>query len=446
MKKAVLAALCMFVLPVLSSTIRAESTQQEQTSKSDTNSKGTQTRIEQVQIESFKSSAEKELEQNILGFWMKYCLDEENGGFVGRMTNDRSIEKDAPKGLVLNARILWTFSAAYRYKKNNEYLNMAGRAFDYLMRHFMDTQYGGAYWMLDSRGKPLNDNKELYGQSFLIYGLAEYFLAAGDKDALEKAKELFGLIEKHCHDDTNKGYFETFRRDWSVTEPATMADGDTLAKKTMNSHLHLLEAYTSLYRVWKNPELKTRIEELLGLFHERIVNTKTFHLDLAFDSQWRPTAHKISFGHDIEAGWLMCEAARVLADEQLIKQTQALALKMTEAVCREGFDADGGLVLEAEEGRITRPQKDWWPQAEAAVGLLNAYQISNQQRFFRQARRSWLFIQEHIVDGQYGEWLLKASPDGSPDKKELKISEWKCPYHNSRACLEIIRRLDEIEK
>ncbi|MGA1980270.1 MAG: AGE family epimerase/isomerase [Sedimentisphaerales bacterium] len=446
MGRAVFAAISMFVLLVLSSSVWAAPAENAQMSRSEIKNEGTQAMIDKGRVESFLSGARNELEQNILQFWIRYCQDNEYGGFIGRMSNDRSVVKDAPKGLVLNARILWTFSAAYRFEKNDEYLKMAKRSFDYIMQYFWDKQFGGAYWLLDHTGKAVDDSKEVYGQSFLIYGLSEYYLASGDKAALEKAKELFNLIEMHCHDDVNRGYFETFKRDWSATEKARLASGDAQEKKTMNTHLHLLEAYTNLYRVWKDQKLRMRLKELIAVFQEHIINAETFHFKLFFDEQWHSTKDIISFGHDIEGSWLLCEAAEVLGDEHITKQIQLLALKMAQTIYEQGFDTDGGLFYEAQGGRITNAQKDWWPQAEAVIGLINAYQLSKQERFFEGAERSWLFIREHIADSEYGEWLWNASPNGKPDKGALKVSEWKGPYHNGRACLEVIRRLQEIEK
>ncbi len=296
--------------------------------------------------------------------------------------------------------------------------------------------------MLDHTGKSVDDSKELYGQSFLIYGLSEYHLATGDNAAIEKAKELFFLIEKHCHDDVNKGYFETFKRDWSAAEKAMLATGDTKEKKTMNTHLHLLEAYTNLYRAWKDEKLKSRLKELIEIFQKHIINSKTFHFELFFDEKWDSTKNIESLGHDIEGSWLLCEAAEVLGDEHIIKQIQSTAMKMVQAVYDIGFDTDGSLFYESEGGHITNTQKDWWPQAEAVVGLINAYQLSNQEHFFEGAERCWLFIREHIVDSEHGEWFWNAEQRDNPDK--FKVSEWKAPYHNSRACFEVIRRLQEI--
>ncbi len=445
MGRAILAAISLFVLMMEPLSVRAESAPDVQISRVEINYEGTQAMINKERIESFIKSAQNELEQDILRFWLSYCRDNGNGGFIGRMSNDMTIVKDAPKGLVLNARILWTFSTAYRFEKNDEYLEMAKRSFDYMMRYFWDKQFGGGYWMLDHTGKAVDDSKELYGQSFLIYGLSEYYLATGDSAALEKAKELFYLIEKHCHDDANKGYFETFHRNWSAAEKARLATGDAREKKTMNTHLHLLEAYTNLYRAWKDQKLRTRLEELIEVFQKHIINKETFHFNMFFDEQWHSTKDTVSFGHDIEGSWLLCEAAEVLGDEHTTKQVQTLALKMAQAVYEQGFDADGSLFYEAEGGHITNAHKDWWAQAEAVIGLINAYQLSEQEHFFKAAQRCWSFIQEHIIDSEHGEWLWEATSSGRSEAT-FKVSEWKAPYHSGRACIEVVKRLQKIGK
>ncbi len=448
MKKHILILTCLLILPMPAISVGAESdaaglkkgsVKEAHILNIETNA-GTQTMMSKEQIEKFKNSAQNELEKNILHFWITYCQDNQNGGFVGRMTNDRTIVKNAPKGLVQNARILWTFSAAYRFNKNDEYLKMAERSYDYMMQHFLDAEHGGAYWMLNNAGKPQDDSKEVYGQSFLIYSLVEYHLATGNNDALEKAKELFNLIEKHCHDDENAGYFETFARDWSPSKKAMLASGAEQEKKTMNTHLHLLEAYTSLYRIWKDDKLKSRLIELIEIFQKHIINSKTYHFNMFFDEKWNSTKNIESLGHDIEGSWLLCEAAEVLGNEQIIKDIQAKAIKMVEAVCEIGFDTDGSIFYESEGGQIIERNKDWWPQAEAVVGLINAYQLTKQPRYLEDAHRCWLYIEKNIVDSAYGEWFWAA------DRSNLKVSEWKAPYHNSRACLEIIRRLKEISQ
>ncbi|UCG57404.1 MAG: AGE family epimerase/isomerase [Phycisphaerales bacterium] len=426
--------------------LKVEFTTEAQISRVEIGYGGAKSLMDKRNIKKFEDSTRKELSENILGFWIKYCQDDEHGGFIGRMSNDRTIIPNAPKGLVLNARILWTYSAAYRFEKRDEYLQIAKRAYDYLMRYFWDREHGGAYWMLDYRGNPQDDSKEIYGQSFVVYALCEYYLTTGDSEALDKAKKLFRLIETNCHDAANKGYFETFSRDWSPADRARLATGDEAEKKTMNTHLHLLEAYTNLYRVWKDEKVKQRLAELIEVFATRIVNPQTRRFELFFDEKWNSTKEVISFGHDIEGSWLLCEAAEVLGDEHVIRRIRPLAVKMAEAAYEAGFDVDGGLFYEAEHDKITDDQKHWWPQAETVVGFLNAYQLSHEQRFLEAAMLNWEFIQAQIVDNKYGEWLGRSAGQGEPDPRTLKVSEWKAPYHNGRACLEVIRRLQEIQR
>ncbi len=396
-------------------------------------------------IDDFAARVRKELDENILAFWLKHSLDTEHGGFIGRMSNDNTIQKDAPKGLILNTRILWTFSAAYRFEKRPEYLKTAERAYNYLTEHFLDDEHGGAFWVLDYEGRPTDTSKELYGQSFVIYSLCEYFQATGSKAALRNAAELFGLIEKHCHDGENGGYYETFARDWSRAEKARLATGDVVEQKTMNTHLHLLEAYTGLYRVWKAPKVKRRLRELIEVFRDRIIDPQNHHFKLFFDAGWRSTKDVVSYGHDIEGSWLLSEAAEILGDEELTREIRPLAVKMAKAVYDHGFDNDGGLFYEGEQGKVTNPSKQWWPQAETVVGFLNAYQISRQEHFLEAARRCWKFIENHLVDRKNGEWLWTAPMTAPPEPAAMKISEWKAPYHNARACLETLKRLKELK-
>ncbi len=404
---------------------------------------GSEATMNKQEITSFLDSTRDELTHNILSFWTKHCQDNLHGGFIGRMTNDNKVIEDAPKGLVLNARILWTYSASYRFDKNPKYLELADRAYGYLMKYFWDSEHGGAFWMLDAQGKPTDDSKEMYGQSFVIYALAEYYLATGNQDALNKAKELFGLIEKHCHDDANTGYFETISRDWSQAEKARLATGDTSEKKTMNTHLHMLEAYTNLYRAWKDQKVKARLEELINIFTDHIIDQETFHFKLFFDEKWNSTKPVVSYGHDIEGSWLLCEAAEVLGDENVIEKIKPVALKIAQAVYERGFDTDGGLFYEAEHGKITIAEKHWWPQAETVVGFINAYQLSGKEYFLGAALECWQFIKRETVDHEHGEWFSLALEKGR-EASAWKASEWKAPYHNGRACIESVRRLEEI--
>jgi mannobiose 2-epimerase len=321
---------------------------------------------------------------------------------------------------------------------------MADRALDVVMNRFWDNQHGGAFWRLDGDGRVLDDSKKIYGQAFYIYALAEYYQAFGVQSALTRAQELFELIERHAHDPLHGGYIEVCQRNWSEAVGARLSDKDMNEKKSMNNHLHVLEAYTNLYRAWHEPRVAERLRELIQLFEQRILDARTQHFNHFFDKQWRVRSDTCTFGHDIEGTWLLCEAAEVLGDAALLKRVQAVALRMAEIVLKEGVESDGGLCYEGKGGKIIDRGKECWPQAEAVIGFLNAFQLSGDVKFLEAARLTWYFIENHLVDRVHGEWFWRIAPDGSVDATLPKISEWKGPYHASRACLEALHRLNTV--
>lgn len=389
----------------------------------------------------WKEELTKELKENILGFWMKHTVDKEQGGFFGEITSDLQVHTGADKSLVLNTRLLWTFSAAYRLYKDKSYLELASRAYDYLTKHFFDKDYGGLYWMLAADGTPSNDKKQVYGQAFGIYALSEYHRATGSEDALALAIELFHILEKYSYDPVHKGYVEALARDWQMTGDFSLSDKDLNEKKSMNTHLHIMEAYTNLYRVWQSPLLQEKQAELIEVTIQHIVDPQTGHFLLFFDEQWQVKSDHISYGHDIEGSWLLVEAAEVLGNERLLQLAKKAAVQMAEATYNKGVDADGGIINEANVSGYIDTNKDWWPQAEAMVGFYNAYQLTGDEKHYEAAQRSWEFIQQYIVDQEHGEWFWSVSREGTPQRNQPKVSAWKCPYHNSRACMEMLERL-----
>ena len=387
-----------------------------------------------------KAEVHNELIQNILPFWSGRMVDEENGGFYGRINGNNQIIRDAGKGGILNARILWTFSSAYLQEKNPLYLEMADRAKEYILNHFFDPEFGGTYWYLSNDGKPVDTKKQIYSQAFFIYALTEHFKASEDESSLKTAIDLFRIIEKQSFDTELNGYFEAFSRDWVLLDDLRLSEKDANEKKTMNTHLHILEAYTNLYHVWKDDLLKTRLRNLIIIFIEKIVDQETRHLDLFFDENWKSGSEIVSYGHDIEASWLIDEAARVLGDPDLLGKVQNICTGIAIAAC-EGLQPDGSLFYELDKAK-GHPDKDrhWWVQAEAVVGFMNAFELTEDPEWLNRALKCWNFISEKLVDRGNGEWFWSISDAGIQNLKEDKAGFWKCPYHNSRMCLELNRR------
>jgi len=390
-----------------------------------------------------KQELKEELTRNILPFWMNNMLDVKNGGFYGQMTGENQLVEDAPKGGILNARILWTFSSATLHLKSDKYLAVAKRAKEYIFNHFFDIENGGTYWMLNSVGTPADTKKQIYSQAFFIYALVEYYRVTYDRTCLDKAIELFQLIEKHSFDDESNGYFEAYSKDWVLLEDLRLSEKDANEKKTMNTHLHILEAYTNLYRVWKDDVLERQLKNLIEIFLEKIINSESYHLDLFFDENWKCKSTLYSYGHDIEASWLLEEAAVVLGNAELLKKVREIAVKVANAAA-EGIQTNGAIINEKNfaTGHVDT-NSDWWPQAEAMVGFFNAYEMTKDDSYLQSTLGVWEFTKQHIIDKTNGEWHWSVSADGVVDTVNDKAGFWKCPYHNGRMCLELIARITE---
>jgi mannobiose 2-epimerase len=391
-------------------------------------------------LATLRDEMRRELTDHLLPFWYEHAIDEERGGFIGQMTTDNRVVPDAKKGAVLNARILWTFAAVYRQLGSTPARAFAERARHYLNEHFWDGEYGGIYWMLEADGTPAETRKQIYAQAFALYAFAEDYRATGHEPSRERAIALFRLIEEKSFDVEHSGYREAFRQDWGPLDDVRLSEKDLNARKSMNTHLHVLEAYTTLYQVWPDDTLRSQLERLLADFLEHVM-TPEGHLRLFFDEDWTALSRQISYGHDIEASWLLQEAAKALGNGSLQQAASRTAVSLARTTLREGQDADGGILFEGGPEGVWDGDKHYWPQAEAVVGFLNAYQETGERPFLKGAQDVWVFVQEYLVDRTGGEWYLRVRRDGTPVRDADKIGPWKGPYHHVRACLEVMARV-----
>lgn len=379
------------------------------------------------------------LDHNILPYWE--TLKDPAGGFYGRIDGDGALHEDAPRGAVLNARILWTYSALYRRFHRKEHLIMAVHAKDYFVGYFLDHKYGGVYWSLDAQGRRLVDKAQLYAQAFGIYALAEFYMATGDDEALKAAVNIYHIVEKHFSDPVDGGYIEALGRDFEPLEDMRLSEHDVNCQKTMNSHLHLLEGYATLYRVWPDPGLRDRVAALLELLETKIMNPATGHLELYFDRDWTVVPGGVSYGHDIETSWLALECAMAVCGFDTVGRTRAMARRLY-AAGLEGLQPDGSLIYEVHTDGTVDTDRHWWVQAESVVGNLWAWKYLAVPEGYGRAVRAWEYISRNIVDRLDGEWWWKCDAEGRPDRAADKAGEWKCPYHNARMCLQVLGIFD----
>ena len=422
-----------------------------------------------IDVQILRQEMRDVLENNILRFWLDKMQDTENGGFYGRMDGHMLLYPEAEKGAILNARILWSFSAAYRVLGNQEYLDAATRAKDYIIEHFVDKEYGGVYWSVDYKGTPLDTKKQFYAIGFAIYGLTEYVRATGDREVLDYALELYECIEEHALDHEHNGYIEACTREWGEIADMRLSEFDANYPKSQNTHLHIIEPYTNLLRCLKElhaqescdyvpvlgsvlpvgisvpPELLLRVEgslrNLIDIFTDKILNPETHHLDLFFEMDWtRGAGHLESYGHDIECSWLMHEAALVLDDKQVLEKVEPI-VQMVAKASEKGIRPDGAMIHEANlDTGHADDDLHWWVQAENVVGWLSFYQYFGDEEALQKANTCWEYIKQHLIDYDNGEWFWSRRKDGTLNMDDDHAGFWKCPYHNSRMCLEVIER------
>lgn len=412
------------------------------------------------------------LEKNILPFWLNRMVDNEHGGFYGRIDGSGKLHAEAEKGAILNARILWSFSAAYRVLQKEEYLEAATRAKNYLIDFFIDPEYGGVYWSVDFEGRPLDTKKQFYAIGFAIYGLSEYVRATGDREALEYALSLYECIELHAIDRKNNGYIEACTREWGEIADMRLSELDANYPKSQNTHLHIIEPYANLLRCLKEIQaqencdyvpaigsvlpvgisvpvetmmnVEASLRNLIDIFLDCILNPETHHLDLFFEMDWTRGAGRLeSYGHDIECSWLMHEAALVLGDRKVLEKVEKVVREVAVA-SEKGLNNDGSLIHEANlDTGYVDADLHWWVQAENVVGNFNLWQHFGDEAALDKAEKCWNYIKAQLIDWDNGEWFWSRRSDGTLNVADDKAGFWKCPYHNSRMCLEVIERVAE---
>ena len=377
----------------------------------------------------------------IAGWWLAHAFDGEHGGVYGEIADDNSVVVGAEKSAILQTRALWFFSEYAGFSGDARARSAATRLYDYIVETFVDNAYGGVFWSVAADGSPLATRKQVYAQAFSIYAFSAYARVCGDADAQNRALAKARLMEDHAWERTHGGYLEAFARDWSPIDDFRLSARDLNAPKTMNTHLHVLEAYTGLYRLVKNDFTKALLEKNIRLFDQRFAAPRGGrHLALFYSVDWRDECADESYGHDIEASWLLYEAAEALGDATLMRQTADRAVSLADQALN-ALDGDGGLIYERCAGKEPERARHWWPQAEAMVGFYNAYQLTGDERFERAAAGVWSFVKAHQIDRERGEWLWHSRADKDA-RNPYKVGFWKGPYHNGRAMLEMIRRLE----
>ena len=385
---------------------------------------------------------QEHLENDLIPFWNR-MKDEINGGFYGYADAEGNPDMKSVKGVILNSRILWFYASAYQLLRKPELLEMADHAYRFLVDHCFDSQYGGVYWSVNYDGTVCDDTKHTYNQAFAIYALSAYYRASGRKEALNLAYVLYRVIEEKCRD--SKGYFEAFRRDFTPSSNEKLSENGVLAERTMNTLLHVLEAYSELYRADPFYEVGDSIRSILRLFEKKIYNSEKQICDVFFDSDYHSLIDLESFGHDIETSWLIDCGCSVLEDKAYQKEMQPMINGLAEAAYRNAFDKRQNALNNEREGDRIDSQKIWWVQAEYVVGFYNVYQKNPQKtEYLHTAEKIWEFIQNHVIDSRSGEWIESIPADNLPDSGQALVHPWKCPYHNGRMCMEMIQRLSQV--
>ena len=390
-----------------------------------------------MSYEDLREDIRKHLYANIIPFW-KGLKDEEAGGYYGLLNFDLELDKKAVKGCILNSRILWFFSNGVTRLKDRELLPYADHAFAFMKEYCFDKENGGVYWSLNYDGSVSDPTKHTYNQAFAVYALSSYYEASGKEEAKVLAFELFDIIEGKCRDEG--GYLEAFTVDFCPESNEKLSENGVIATRTMNTLLHVFEAYTELYRVTGEKKVADKLKEILECFYEDVYHKERHRLEVFFDKDYKSLIDLHSYGHDIETAWLIRRGTDVLGDDTYTEKMLPIILDLTGQVYRTAFDGHS-LANECEKGKVDE-NRIWWVQAETVIGFLNGWQLAPEHtEYLEGARSTWNFIKEHVVDKRPGsEWFWDVNKEGKSVSGKPIVEPWKCPYHNGRMCLEVMRR------
>ena len=379
----------------------------------------------------------KHLTDGIIPFWKK-MRDDKNGGYYGYMDHDLQVDENAVKGCILNSRITWFFANAYLELGDDSLLAEAKHGYEFMQKYCVDQEKGGVYWSVSADGTPEDTTKHTYNQAFSIYALSSYYDASKDESALKLAKELFHIIEERCMDEI--GYKEAFDREFHEIENDKLSENGVIADKTMNTLLHVFEAYTELYRVDGDEAVKKRLMWILDTIAEKIYNPALHRQEVFFDREMNSILDLHSYGHDIETAWLIRRGTDVLGEKSYEEKMLPIVLDLTGQTYKVAFDGKS-FANECEKG-VVDENRIWWVQAEALVGFLNGYQLAPEHaEYLEAARAQWTFIRDHVIDKRSGsEWFWDVDKEGRAVSGKPIVEPWKCPYHNGRMCLEVIKR------
>ena len=373
---------------------------------------------------------------------MTRVFNPEEGFFSARIDGNNRVDPKGHHSVILQSRVLWTFSAAIHSSSRQDsklmklYQPYQEAALHTLQTKFSDTQYGGFYWSLEPDFSVLDDAKRTYGQSFVIYAYSEAYKTTGREALREQASDLFLMLDEHGYIPDQKAWHEGFTRDWKPLEDVRISPDDPLEIRSTNTHLHLLEAFAHLYRIWPDSRLKNRLTTLLEIFLTKIYSPSNRHFFTFFDENWDPSTSVYSFGHDIETVWLMLDAAKTIDSEPLTTQCERVLVDVADHLIHKGIDSTfGGVYQLGENGTIYDTDKHWWPQAEALIGLATAFELTGEHRYMQKAIELWSFIRQNMMDHENGEWFFRLDRYGEPYYFEDKAGPWKCPYHTSRAMM-----------